>query len=80
MLVRPSSLFIEDLSNKNPFSEEGFGSVKRVYIMCREDKGVLVNFRRWEIENRGVAEVKEMGNADHMATLSTPKGTLPIST
>ncbi|PIN15401.1 Polyneuridine-aldehyde esterase [Handroanthus impetiginosus] len=73
MLVRPSSLFIEDLSKQNPFSEEGFGSVKRVYIMCREDRAILVDFQRWQIENSGVAEVKEIENADHMAMLSTPK-------
>ncbi|PIN14403.1 Polyneuridine-aldehyde esterase [Handroanthus impetiginosus] len=73
MLVRPTSLFIEDLSKQNPFSEEGFGSVKRVYIMCREDKGIPINFQRWQIENSGVAEVKEIENADHMAMLSTPK-------
>ncbi|KAL9158090.1 hypothetical protein ABFS82_08G045100 [Erythranthe guttata] len=34
MLLRPSSLFLEDLSNKSAFTKERFGSVERAYIVC----------------------------------------------
>ncbi|KZV54405.1 salicylic acid-binding protein 2 [Dorcoceras hygrometricum] len=67
MLLRPGSLFLEDLSKKSPLSEEGFGSVKRVNIVCLEDKAISVNFQHWQIENFGVDEVKEIASADHMA-------------
>ncbi|KAL2531910.1 Methylesterase 1 [Abeliophyllum distichum] len=72
-LVRPSSLFREDLSKKSAFSNEGFGSVKRAYIVSAEDKALKEEFQRWEIENSGVAIVKEVKNADHMVMLSKPQ-------
>ncbi|XP_073123951.1 salicylic acid-binding protein 2-like [Henckelia pumila] len=71
-LLRPSSLFREDLWKKSPFSNEGFGSVKKVYVVCTQDKAIPVNFQRWLIENSAVDEVKEIENADHMSMLSTP--------
>ncbi|XP_073127825.1 salicylic acid-binding protein 2-like [Henckelia pumila] len=73
MLARPSSLFREDLSKKRPFSAKGFGSVKRVYIVASEDKAIPVNFSRWQIENFGVDEVKQIDRADHMAMISEPQ-------
>ncbi|XP_055806289.1 salicylic acid-binding protein 2-like [Solanum dulcamara] len=72
-LVRPSSLFREDLSKAKYFTDEGYGSVKRVYIECTEDKGIPEEFRRWQIDNIGVTEVKEIQGADHMSMLSMPK-------
>lgn len=72
MLLRPSSLFKEDLSKMSPFSEEGYGSVRRVYIVCPEDKTIPINFQRWQIEKIGVAQVKEIENADHMPMFSKP--------
>ncbi|KAK6116195.1 hypothetical protein DH2020_050061 [Rehmannia glutinosa] len=68
----PSSLFLEDLSKKSAFSKEGFGSVKRVYIVCTQDKAILVNFQRWQIETIGVNQVMEIETADHMPMLSQP--------
>ncbi|KAL8477624.1 hypothetical protein ACS0TY_029797 [Phlomoides rotata] len=73
MLLRPSSLFLEDLSKRSAFSTEGFGSVRRVYIVCSRDKAIPVNFQRWQIENFGVAQVKEIEDADHMAMFSKPR-------
>ncbi|GFP80942.1 salicylic acid-binding protein 2 [Phtheirospermum japonicum] len=72
MLIRRSSLFADDLSKKSAFSKEGFGSVKRVYIVCAQDKAIPVNFQRWQIETIGVDQVKEIETADHMAMLSQP--------
>ncbi|KAL0332740.1 UNVERIFIED_CONTAM: Salicylic acid-binding protein 2 [Sesamum calycinum] len=40
MLARPCCTFLQDLSNKSPFSKEGFGSVKRVFIVCPEDQTI----------------------------------------
>ncbi|XP_057770123.1 salicylic acid-binding protein 2-like isoform X1 [Salvia miltiorrhiza] len=73
MLIRPSSLFLEDLSKRKPFTKQGYGSVKRVYAVCTEDKGIPVNFQRWQIETNGVDEVKVLENIDHMAMLSKPQ-------
>nr|AYH53240.1 salicylic acid binding protein [Lycium chinense] len=72
-LVRPSSLFMEDLSKAKYFTDEGYGSVKRIYIVCTEDKVIPEEFQRWQIDNIGVTEAKEIRDADHMAMLSKPK-------
>lgn len=73
MLLRPCSLFLEDLSKESAiFSKQGFGSVERVYIVCAQDKSIPVNFQRWQIETIGVALVKQINDADHMPMLSTP--------
>uniref|UniRef100_A0A5B6YYA1 Putative salicylic acid-binding protein 2 n=1 Tax=Davidia involucrata TaxID=16924 RepID=A0A5B6YYA1_DAVIN len=73
LLVRPGSLFLEDLSNAKNFSEGGYGSVARVYVVCNEDKGIPEEFQRWMIENYPVKEVKEIKGADHMAMFSKPQ-------
>ncbi|GKA98711.1 salicylic acid-binding protein 2-like protein [Tanacetum coccineum] len=40
MLVRPSSLFLNDLDKEQPFSEKGYGSVTRVCVIAVEDKAI----------------------------------------
>ncbi|GAA0162344.1 esterase [Lithospermum erythrorhizon] len=73
MLVRPSSMFREDLSKQEKLTEDGFGSVKRVYIViAKHDLAVLEEFQYWQIENTGVSEIKVIKQADHMAMLSSP--------
>ncbi|KAK6258465.1 Alpha/beta hydrolase fold-1 - like 10 [Theobroma cacao] len=37
-LVRPGSLFVSDLSKADKFSDERYGCVPRVYVVCNEDK------------------------------------------
>ncbi|KAF8409988.1 hypothetical protein HHK36_002508 [Tetracentron sinense] len=74
MLIRPGSLFLEDLSKAEIFSKEGYGSVTRSFIICKGDIAMTVNFQRWMIDNDGgVKEVKEIEGADHMAMLSKPE-------
>ncbi|KAK4416244.1 Salicylic acid-binding protein 2 [Sesamum alatum] len=73
MLSRPCCFFVDDLSKKSPFSEKGYGSVKRVFIIVPEDKAVLPHFQRWQIETCGAHQVKEIHDADHMVMLSKPK-------
>ncbi|KAI0495514.1 hypothetical protein KFK09_021815 [Dendrobium nobile] len=72
-MVRPTLIFQEDLSNKAPFSEERYGSVDKVFIICGEDALLTVEFQRLFIQNSAVKEVMEIEGADHMAMLSKPK-------
>ncbi|KAK3000310.1 hypothetical protein RJ639_022190 [Escallonia herrerae] len=70
-LIRPGSLFVEDLSKASNFSNERYGSLKRVFIVCCEDKAIPEEFQQWMIKNSPiVTEVKEIKGADHMPMLS----------
>ncbi|XP_047311722.1 salicylic acid-binding protein 2-like [Impatiens glandulifera] len=72
-MIRPSSIFMADLIKASNFTEEGFGSVPRVYITCKEDKTIPIEYQLWMIENMGgVNEVKEMDGVGHMPMLSSP--------
>ncbi|CAH8281821.1 unnamed protein product [Eruca vesicaria subsp. sativa] len=71
-LHRQGSFFKEDLGKKEKFSEEGYGSVPRVYIMGKEDKAVPCDFIRWMIDNFNVSKVYEIDGGDHMVMLSKP--------
>lgn len=71
-LVRPTSLFLDELSNSNPLSNEGYGSVKRAFIICASDKGIPKEFQLWLIKNFETPIVKEIKDADHMAMISSP--------
>ncbi|KAI3700678.1 hypothetical protein L2E82_45315 [Cichorium intybus] len=73
ILVRPSSLFLKDLANAKQFTEEGYGSVKRAFVVCQEDKAINEDFQRWMIENNPVVEEKELTGVDHMPMLCDPK-------
>ena len=71
-LIRRGSLFPEDLSKAENFSEEGYGSVPRAYIVCNEDLAVPLKDQQWMIQNAGIGEEKEIKGADHMAMISKP--------
>lgn len=73
-LIRPGSLFLEDLSKLETFSSDNYGSVKRIYVICKDDKAIMEDFQRWMIQNYGgTKEVFEIKGADHMPMLSVPK-------
>ncbi|KAG5241361.1 Chain family protein [Salix suchowensis] len=72
-LIRPGSLFLYDLSMADNFSAKGYGSVKRVYVICDEDLAIPLEFQRWMIENSGADEVMEIKGADHMVMFSKPR-------
>ncbi|KAF5183910.1 Salicylic acid-binding protein [Thalictrum thalictroides] len=72
-LIRVGSMFLEDLSTAAKFSEEGYGSVSRAYIVCQDDKTITEDFQRRMIENNPVKEVKEILGADHAAMMSKPQ-------
>ncbi|KAJ4967276.1 hypothetical protein NE237_019125 [Protea cynaroides] len=72
MLMRPGSTFQNDLSKMKAFSEVGYGSVNRVYIVCNKDLTMKQDFQRWLIENNPVKQVMEIEGADHMVMMSKP--------
>ncbi|KAJ8770714.1 hypothetical protein K2173_021361 [Erythroxylum novogranatense] len=72
-LIRPSGLFLKELGNTSLLTEEKFGSVDRVYIICEEDKLIKKDLQEWFIENSPTKDVKLLAGADHMAMLSKPK-------
>ncbi|KAL6012531.1 hypothetical protein ACLOJK_003020 [Asimina triloba] len=71
--MRPAFMFLEDLANNSMLSMENYGSVNRVYIICKEDLAIKDDFQRWIIENNPPKEVKEIDGADHMVMLSKPQ-------
>ncbi|ESR49699.1 methylesterase 1 [Citrus sinensis] len=72
MLLRPGLVFVDELSKANKFSNEGYGSIKRVYVVCDEDICVPKQFQHWMIQNNPVDEVIEIKGVDHMPMLSKP--------
>ncbi|XP_014507095.1 salicylic acid-binding protein 2 [Vigna radiata var. radiata] len=74
ILLRPGSLFIEDLSQQTNFSMQGYGSVPLVFIVSTEDNEIPLNFQLWMIQNAGInVEVLEIKAADHMLMISKPQ-------
>lgn len=72
LLVRPSGLYLEDISNETMLSDKNYGSVNRVYIISKQDKLYTEDYQRWIIENNPPKEVKEIEGSDHMLMLSKP--------
>nr|GEV34099.1 hypothetical protein [Tanacetum cinerariifolium] len=72
ILVRPCSIFLNDLDKEQPFSEKRYGSVTRVCAIAVEDKAIPKEFQWWMISNSPVTEVKELKEVDHMSMLSDP--------
>ncbi|KAJ1283936.1 hypothetical protein BS78_03G165600 [Paspalum vaginatum] len=71
-LVRVSSLYVADLQSQPPFSEARYGAVSKVYMVCKQDQIIPEAYQRTMIAGCLVADVREIGNADHMAMFSTP--------
>ncbi|KAJ4827277.1 hypothetical protein Tsubulata_031185 [Turnera subulata] len=72
MLFRPGSLFLGDLSKAERFSEEGYGSVNRAYVVCTKDIVIPPEFQHWMIECSGAKDVREI-ETDHMVVASKPQ-------
>ncbi|CAL9233654.1 unnamed protein product [Arabidopsis halleri] len=72
-LVRANPLVTNNLAGTRSFSEEGYGSVTRIYIVCGEDLVVPEDYQRWMITNFPPKEVMEIKCADHMAMFSKPQ-------
>ncbi|CAA7033188.1 unnamed protein product [Microthlaspi erraticum] len=73
MLMRVNPVITDNLAGTRSFSEEGYGSVTRVYIVCGEDMTIPEDYQRWMISNFPVNEVMEIKDADHMAMFSKPQ-------
>ncbi|KAL5557134.1 hypothetical protein UlMin_039370 [Ulmus minor] len=73
MLIRPSGLFVEDLSKECLLTEAKYGSGKRIFIVCEEDEVMKIEFQRWMIKNYPTEEVVSIKGADHMVMLSKPQ-------
>ncbi|XP_039778302.1 salicylic acid-binding protein 2-like [Panicum virgatum] len=71
-LMRIGSVFLEDLQLMEALSMDCYGSVRKVYIVCKQDRTLSEEFQRWMVSNNPVDEVKEIDGADHMAMLSAP--------
>ncbi|XP_062002027.1 salicylic acid-binding protein 2-like [Rosa rugosa] len=72
-LVRKSSFFREQVCKMKNFSNEGYGSVTRVYAICEKDMVITKEFQHWMIQNSGVKDVVEIKGADHMPMFSKPQ-------
>lgn len=72
LLVRPVSLSTAVLSSEEELTKEKYGSVRRVYIVCKEDNMVKPNLQEWMIENNPADEVKVINGSDHMVMFSKP--------
>ncbi|KAK6922990.1 Alpha/beta hydrolase fold-1 [Dillenia turbinata] len=72
-LVRPGNPFTADLAKAPHFTNGGFRSVPRVFIVCTKDKSIPEPFQLFMINNTGVNHVLQIDGADHMAMLSKPQ-------
>ncbi|KAK8710871.1 hypothetical protein V6N13_146180 [Hibiscus sabdariffa] len=72
-LLRPGKLFMKDLSKESLLTKEKFGSIDRVYIVCKDDIPINESLQKWYIENSTAVDVKFIDGADHMAMFSKPQ-------
>uniref|UniRef100_A0A1J3I8M2 Methylesterase 1 n=2 Tax=Noccaea caerulescens TaxID=107243 RepID=A0A1J3I8M2_NOCCA len=73
LLKRPGSLFINELSKREKFSEKGYGSVPRAFIVSKDDKALTEEYQRWMIDNYPADYVTEMEGTDHIPMISNPQ-------
>ncbi|MBA0559655.1 hypothetical protein Golob_016608 [Gossypium lobatum] len=72
-LLRQGKWFMKDLSKESLLSKEKFGSVDRVYIVCKDDLLIKESLQKWYIENSPTDDVKVIAGADHMPMFSKPQ-------
>lgn len=73
LLVRVNPLVTNNLAGTRRFSEEGYGSIPRIYIICEEDNIIPKEYQRWIISNFPPSEVIKIKDADHMPMNSKPQ-------
>lgn len=71
-LLRPEP--IEPLSTPVSISEEGFESVRRVYVRCEDDRAITIEQQRQMIDERG-CDLELTLEASHSPFLSIPTET-----
>ncbi|KAM7251904.1 hypothetical protein ACFE04_023787 [Oxalis oulophora] len=74
LLVRPFRIFRDaTLLDTNPtLSEEKYGSVPRVYVVCDQDLMLEEDFQRWMIEKNPPVDQEVIPGSDHMVMFSKP--------
>ncbi|KAI9165366.1 hypothetical protein LWI28_012726 [Acer negundo] len=72
-LVRPSGLFVEDFSKECMLTKEKFGSIDRIFVICKEDEVVKEEFQQMMIDNYHPKETKIIDGAGHMVMFSKPR-------
>ncbi|KAL0322000.1 UNVERIFIED_CONTAM: Methylesterase 10 [Sesamum calycinum] len=72
-MVRPSLIFLEELSKTCLLSEERYGAVKRCYVICEEDEVMEEEFQRYIIEKSPPEDVVSIAGAGHMIMLAKPQ-------
>ncbi|CAJ1929788.1 unnamed protein product [Sphenostylis stenocarpa] len=73
-LVRPFPIFgEEDLRENTQLTEEKYGIVPRVYIVCEQDKIMGHDFQLSMVERNPPNDVKAIAEADHMPMFSKPQ-------
>lgn len=73
LLVRVNRLVTNNLAGTRSFTEQGYGSVTRIYMVCGEDNIVSEEYQRWIIRNFPPKEVIEIKDAVHMPMFSKPQ-------
>lgn len=74
MLMRPVGLYSEEtVLRDTAVTKEGYGSVRRIYIICDQDKLIKEDFQKWVIDNNPMDEVKVISGSDHMVMFSKPQ-------
>ncbi|KAJ9170762.1 hypothetical protein P3X46_018842 [Hevea brasiliensis] len=72
MLIKPSRLLLKELSKESLLTEDKFGSVNRVFIVCESDGLLKKDLQEWFLEIMPTKDVKFIAGADHMVMLSKP--------
>ncbi|CAH8349252.1 unnamed protein product [Eruca vesicaria subsp. sativa] len=73
MLVRVNPLVTTNLTGTRNFTEKGYGSIPRIYIICEEDNIIPKEYQHWIIRNFPAKEVIKIKDADHMPMNSKPQ-------
>ncbi|AES94788.1 putative 3-oxolaurate decarboxylase [Medicago truncatula] len=74
-LIRPVRSFADQelLGEKTSVTQNNYGTVAKVYIVCQQDKVLEHDFQLSMIERNPANDVKVIVDADHMAMFSKPK-------
>lgn len=71
LLMRPIGLYDEsDLGEETTLSKQNYGLVRRVFLVCEQDRVLKKGFQEWMIEKNPVDEVNIISGADHMPMFS----------
>lgn len=71
-LVRPLRL-LSDVAFSSEHTNEKYGLVPRIYIVCDQDNVYHEDFQRWMVENNPTDEIKMITGSDHMVMFSKPR-------